>query len=77
MKNFLQLNQLRLIDVPSDGNCGYYMYCMFLGWDFSHVNEMRRTLGEYMENQRSIFKTIVPPSKYNLLLLLILMKVLA
>jgi hypothetical protein len=55
---------LKLKDVPADGNCGYYMYCIFAGWNLSRVAEMKSRLASYMEENRDIFKALQPQGTY-------------
>jgi hypothetical protein len=63
MSKFLHDNALKLCDVPSDGNCAYYMYCLFVGWDLSQVTEMRIKLANFMELHRDLFKSLQPQGK--------------
>lgn len=60
MSKFLHDNALKLLDVPADGNCAYYMYCLCVGWNLSQVGEMRTKLANFMESHRDVFKSLQP-----------------
>jgi hypothetical protein len=44
-----------MIEMTSDGNCCFRMYCVLIGWPQDQWKLMRTIIADYMEGQRDLF----------------------